>query len=289
MFTERLLRRTLLFEANHDRMVLKWPVDHTTRCDNLNRLACVSQIGQASWIIRDPPKRLVETIGDGPMSQSVEPWHSLTSFIWFFHNFSFSLSFLIGQCCEVPMGSEDVGAWLMVVKYWENCTSANRKQAILVRWEDNILQFRPRPLWQGRGVWPWFASNSTLLVGHNFPHFTYVPTMFFFLLHVPRRYATLFPNLSVRTIFSVIKTCAPESAPILCNLFYFIEERNHLPTPKHGDPSAPKSYLPIPVTFDQFCLFLERGLLSDHQHGFRPRRSADKLPVIVSVLVGCTR
>lgn len=80
MFTERLLRRTLLFEANHDRMVLKWPVDHTTRCDNLNRLACVSQIGQASWIIRDPPKRLVETIGDGPMSQSVEPWHSLTSF-----------------------------------------------------------------------------------------------------------------------------------------------------------------------------------------------------------------
>ena len=93
----------------------------------------------------------------------------------------------------------------------------------------------------------------------------------------------------------VLKTCAPELAPILNKLFQLSYTLGTFPTtwkqayvfpiPKKGDKSNPLNYRPIAITSlisktmetiitKQLLTFLEtKNLLSDHQYGFRKARS----------------
>ena len=88
----------------------------------------------------------------------------------------------------------------------------------------------------------------------------------------------------------VLKTCAPELAPILNKLFQFSytlgtfptsrKQAHVFPIPKKGDKSNPLNYRPIAITSlvsktietiitKQLLTFLEtNNLLSDHQYGF---------------------
>ena len=97
----------------------------------------------------------------------------------------------------------------------------------------------------------------------------------------------------------VLKTCAPELAPILNKLFQLSNNLGTFPTswkqahvfpiPKKGDKSNPLNYRPIAITSlisktmetiitKQLLTFLEtNNLLSDHQYGFRKARSTGDL------------
>ena len=93
----------------------------------------------------------------------------------------------------------------------------------------------------------------------------------------------------------VLKTCAPQLAPILNKLFQLSytlgtfptswKQAHVFPIPKIGDKSNPLNYRPIAITSlisktmetiitKQLLTFLEtNNLLSDHQYGFRKARS----------------
>ena len=102
----------------------------------------------------------------------------------------------------------------------------------------------------------------------------------------------------------VLKSCAPELAPVLNKLFQL--SYNHgiflsswklahiLTIPKKGNKSDPSNYRPIAITFlisktmetiitKQLLAFLEtNSLLSDHQYGIRQARSTvDLLAYVV--------
>ena len=104
----------------------------------------------------------------------------------------------------------------------------------------------------------------------------------------------------------VLKTCAPELAPILNKLFQLSytlgtfptawKQAYVLPIPKKGDKSNPLNYRPIAITSlisksietiitKQLLTFLEtNNLLSDHQYGFRKARyTGDLLAYAVHV------
>ena len=97
----------------------------------------------------------------------------------------------------------------------------------------------------------------------------------------------------------VLKSCAPELAPILNRLFQLSYNLGIFPSswklaqifpiPKEGDKSDPSNYRPIAITSlifktmetiitKQLLAFLEtNNLLSDHQYGFRQARSTGDL------------
>ena len=97
----------------------------------------------------------------------------------------------------------------------------------------------------------------------------------------------------------VLKTCAPELAPILNKLFQLSytlgtfptswKQAHVFPIPKKGDKSNPLNYRPTAITSlisktmetiitKQLFTFLEtNNLLSDHQYGFRKARSTGDL------------
>ena len=104
----------------------------------------------------------------------------------------------------------------------------------------------------------------------------------------------------------VLKTCAPELAPILNKLFQLSytlgtfptswKQAHVFPIPKKGDKSTPFNYRPIAITSlisktmetiitKQLLTFLEtNNLLSDHQYGFQKARSnGDRLAYAVHV------
>ncbi|CAK1584849.1 unnamed protein product [Parnassius mnemosyne] len=157
-----------------------------------------------------------------------------------------------------------------------------------------------------------FASNSTLDDGGNTP-----PT-------IPRCECSMpdvrFTQRSVRkALFSldvskssgpdgvppiVLKTCAPELAPVLTRLFRYSYSQGVVPNswktalvhpiPKKGDRSDPSNYRPIAITslFSkimesiincQLMRYLEdHQLISDRQYGFRRGRSAGDLLVYLT-------
>ena len=97
----------------------------------------------------------------------------------------------------------------------------------------------------------------------------------------------------------VLKSCAPELAPVLNKLFQLSYNLGIFPSswklahvfpiPKKGDKSDPSNYRPIAITSlisktmetivtKQLLAFLEtNNLLSDHQYGFRQARSTGDL------------
>ena len=103
----------------------------------------------------------------------------------------------------------------------------------------------------------------------------------------------------------VLKTCAPELAPILNKLFQLSytlgtfptswKQAHVLPILKKGDKSNPLNYRPIAITSliyktmetiitKQLLTFLEtNNLLSDHQYGFQKARSTGDLAYAVHV------
>ena len=97
----------------------------------------------------------------------------------------------------------------------------------------------------------------------------------------------------------VLKSCAPELAPVLNKLFQLSYNLGIFPSswklahifpiPKNGDKSDPSNYRPIAITSlvsktmetiftKQLLAFLEtNSLLFDHQYGFRQARSTGDL------------
>ena len=97
----------------------------------------------------------------------------------------------------------------------------------------------------------------------------------------------------------VLKSCAPELAPVLNKLFQLSHNLSIFPSswklahvfpiPKQGDKSDPSNYRPIAITSlisktmetivtKQLLAFLEtNSFLSDHQYGFRQARSTGDL------------
>ena len=152
-----------------------------------------------------------------------------------------------------------------------------------------------------------FASNSNLddqgVQPHHFPpsKFTMSPIKF-----STRKVCQTLLQLDTYKSKSpdgipaiVLKTCAPELAPILNKLFQLSntlgtfhtswKQAHVFPIPKKGDKSNPLNYRPIPITSiisrtmetivtKQLLTFLEtNNLLSDHQYGFRKARSTSDL------------
>ena len=159
-----------------------------------------------------------------------------------------------------------------------------------------------------------FASNSNLDDQESqpplYPTFTLAMSPIKFSTHKVRK-ALLQLNTSKSSgpdgiPAIVLKSCAPELAPVLNKLFQLSYNLGIFPSswklahvfpiPKKGDKSDPSNYRPIAITSlisktmetivtKQLLAFLEtNNLLSDHQYGFRQARSTGDLLALLFML-----